>query len=527
MTPSPAQQAVLDQCVANERDFPKTYKRRHIFVSAKAGSGKSTLLTMIIAHCARYSLSCGVTMFNKVVATGMKEKVKSLGINMQSLRVDTAHSFGYAAFRNFRRGKRFQVEVGKCKLIYRDLFRNHREAYKVERQVMHLVSQAKQRGLGIEAIDPRAKEHGIGPTNPMWEQIINHFRVELEGVDLNFEWIIDAASQTLALSNKQHEIIDFDDQLYLPLLLNALFDTYDYLLVDEAQDSNAVRREIFRRSLAPGGCLIVVGDPHQAIYGFAGADNDSLHIFQREFDMLEFPLNICFRCDRAIIKMAQQWVPEIEARPDAAEGLIHRGEYSSFIARLDRLRLGGDDAILCRKNAPLMRLCFILMRKQIGCRFEGRDIGIQFVNFLKQLEQGTLRSVQQNLIEFQRYENMKLRAKGDDAAADLMNDKCAAMESLVTYATTQGWNVHKLESFIQGMFADSENPETPKDVVVLSSVHKAKGKEWDRVFLLGRAQFMPSPFTKTDWEAQQEKNLIYVAVTRAKHQLLEVTNIPE
>jgi len=56
----------------------------------------------------------------------------------------------------------------------------------------------------------------------------------------------------------------------------------------------------------------------------------------------------------------------------------------------------------------------------------------------------------------------------------------------------------------------------------LCTVHRSKGREWDRVFLVGRNQYMPSKYAKKEWEFKQEENLMYVAVTRAKKELVEV-----
>jgi DNA helicase-2/ATP-dependent DNA helicase PcrA len=69
--------------------------------------------------------------------------------------------------------------------------------------------------------------------------------------------------------------------IYLPLLLNLPLSTYDNVLIDEAQDINATRRELAFRSIKAGGRIIAVGDPNQAIYGFTGADVASLAKHQR------------------------------------------------------------------------------------------------------------------------------------------------------------------------------------------------------------------------------------------------------
>jgi DNA helicase-2/ATP-dependent DNA helicase PcrA len=56
-----------------------------------------------------------------------------------------------------------------------------------------------------------------------------------------------------------------------------------------------------------------------------------------------------------------------------------------------------------------------------------------------------------------------------------------------------------------------------KECVLLSTIHKSKGREWDKVLWL---QTGPSPWAKQDWEIEQEVNLCYVATTRAKKELV-------
>ena len=80
---------------------------------------------------------------------------------------------------------------------------------------------------------------------------------------------------------------------------------------------------------------------------------------------------------------------------------------------------------------------------------------------------------------------------------------------------------------ILSMFSNSDDFRTPKNLLTLCSVHKSKGLEWERVFLLGREDYMPSKWAKKDWMKIQENNLIYVAITRAKKDLIEVTGVSD
>jgi superfamily I DNA/RNA helicase len=58
--------------------------------------------------------------------------------------------------------------------------------------------------------------------------------------------------------------------------------------------------------------------------------------------------------------------------------------------------------------------------------------------------------------------------------------------------------------------------------LTLSSIHKSKGREWRRVFWLGMAAFQPSKYARKDWQIVQERNLQYVAGTRAMAELVHV-----
>jgi superfamily I DNA/RNA helicase len=85
--------------------------------------------------------------------------------------------------------------------------------------------------------------------------------------------------------------------------------------------------------------------------------------------------------------------------------------------------------------------------------------------------------------------------------------------------------VNDLVNEIYSMFGD-EKEMAQKQLLTLMTAHRSKGLEWNRVFILGRATLMPSPYAKKAWEQQQESNIEYVAITRAKAELIDVTMPP-
>jgi superfamily I DNA/RNA helicase len=73
---------------------------------------------------------------------------------------------------------------------------------------------------------------------------------------------------------------------------------------------------------------------------------------------------------------------------------------------------------------------------------------------------------------------------------------------------------------------DRDGSESRIPTLTLCTIHRSKGREWQRVYLIGRNRYMPSSYARLDWELEQERNLMYVAVTRSKGELVEV-RVPE
>jgi superfamily I DNA/RNA helicase len=80
--------------------------------------------------------------------------------------------------------------------------------------------------------------------------------------------------------------------------------------------------------------------------------------------------------------------------------------------------------------------------------------------------------------------------------------------------------VESLLAKIELMFTDQ--PEATR--LTLSTVHKAKGLEFETVFILDRDKYMPSRYAVQAWQKTQEQNLLYVAVTRAKLRLVYINS---
>lgn len=476
-------------------------------VEAVAGAGKTTTLVEAVK---RMRGSVFVGAFNTKMAGELKKRVAG----MTGVRAGTFHSAGYGLILKTWDQKPV-TDGNKC----RNLLQAHLDAIKSDHvdglvtAVCKLVSLAKQSGFGVKGLN-------AAPQRSDWRALAEHhdlFDRLPEGYDTRFA--VDFAIWLYQASLEQRDIIDFDDMILLPLYLNLRFYPNDWVLIDEAQDTNATRRLMAERMLRRGtGRLVAVGDPHQAIFGFTGADADSLDLIRRKFSATTLKLSVTYRCPRNVVAVARQYVNHITPAATAPEGEVQSMEYHEAC----KLMRPGS-AVLCRLNKPLVKLCTQLIRDGVPAKIEGRDIGEQFVALAGRWKVKSLDALDGRLETYLQRELAK--AEGDEAKQERISDIVETLRVLMARARSLGIStVDALRQMIRDMFGDVGEA---RNLVVLSSVHKSKGLEWPTVYLLGRRELMPSPWAKQDWQMGQERNLAYVAVTRAIETLIDVAVEPE
>lgn len=481
-------------------------------VEAVAGSGKTTTLVEAVNHMQG---SVAVMAYNKKMGEELKKRLNGL----PNVNCGTCHSFGFKTLFKSSIKPVLNTKGGiysKVGMIVNNML--NPDTQYMFAFLCKLVGLAKDAGIGILS---QIDDHSV------WQRLIDHHDLCIENGEVDYQQAIGLAIQALKTSTQDRVNIDFADMIYLPLYYGLKFDQYDWVLIDEAQDTNETRRALAKAMLAPNGRLIAVGDPRQAIFGFTGADHDSLDRIRKDFDAVTLPLSTCYRCGKDIIAHAKEWNSTIEAYEGNGQGRVDSVNYDEFIKTVETLNLSGKDGIICRKNAPLIGLAFSLIRKGIACRIEGKDIGAGLAALAKKWKVQSLNTLSDRLVAFANRECDKLNGKGQELKAEQLRDKVDTLLALVERCQSLGQQkVTDLLVMIEQMFSDSGDKFTNPNLVTLSSVHKAKGLEWSRVFLIGRQQFMPSPYAKQAWQQGQENNLIYVAVTRAIDHLVEVENIP-
>lgn len=485
-------------------------------VDAKAGAGKTSTLKMLLLAIPE-NKDVTLIAFSKLIARDLNNAVAELrettGRAFAKVRVTTFHAHGLNALRYRFKNLRFDDKTAKAKIsnLISNNF-NAREIELYESFATKLVHFAKCQGIGVRGM--------TDDTIDAWQDIVQHHAIMLDSFDATEAEGIEAARKLLALSNKaatKDLSLDYDDLLYIPLLLNIRFYSVAYCLVDEGQDINPARLAMCERLVMPSrhgtphtrfdGRLIVVGDPNQAIFGFTGAMHDSLDQVAARFNAVTFPLSVCYRCSAAVVAYAQEIVPTIQAAPGAPEGIAAAPLAPSAIATV----LTAADAILCRNVAPLVSLAYAIIRNGQGCKLLGRDIGAGLAKLVKSQKAKTLISLDSKLAEYAAREITIATAAKDTAKVESINDRVECVRT-ISGNLPAGATVADLISKIESMFVD-DNDESP--LLTLATIHKVKGKEYPQVALL-RPELIPSKYATQDWQIQQEMNLDYVWRTRAK-----------
>src|SRR5579859_4271614 len=483
---------------------------------ARAGCGKTFTLLEVAKTIVALGLGDVACMaYNKKIADEIKFKFEKIGYDWKVAQAGTCHSFGFAAWRKVaphvkvvKRGNdKLDAIITQCGLekggaIYTQ---NHGALVK-------LVSLAKQRALGH-----------IGEIEDMsqWFDIWDHFGLDDDVTeDVIAEELIKCAIKIYRISlNQCRDYIDFDDMILAPLYFKARFWPKKWILLDESQDTNLARRALALAMLDPKyGRMLFVGDDCQAIYGFTGADSDAMDLLKKATNAITLPLNVTRRCPKKVVALAKTLVPDFIAHEDAPEGVVRALAYGL----LEGENLGSSDAILCRNTAPLITTAYKLLSKGIGCRVEGREIGEGLIKLARRWKVKTLDKLLNKLEDYEARQTANFKSKGQEHRIDGLIDQVSCLRVIIDRCLFRKQNmIDDLVADIDEMFGDTAAGEKP-EVLTLSTVHKSKGREWKRVYILGRAKYMPSPYAKKEWQQIQEKNLEYVAITRAQSEMIDL-----
>lgn len=455
---------------------------RPCFLSARAGTGKTTTIRLAVEELIGSgfpSQNIAAVAFNKA---NQQDLAKALGAGIQ---VSTLHSLGFKAVRGFLPG----VELASDKLFELTRLQGFRGKNSRDQfaNTMKLVSAAKSVGLVPKDKRTPLFKAGLKADTPeSWTALVDYF--ELWDAD------IEKAREILIQSNEQaikERAIDFDDMVYLPVALGLRPYGPDYLIVDEAQDLSPLNLEMLKRTPSK---IWYVGDPYQTIYAWRGASEEVVE----KLGLPVLPLTNCWRCSGAIIKEAKKLVGDIQtsnAYGQAVEEVLEPVQWADL----------PPATILGRRNADLVTMALEFRSQRIRCCVFGRDFTKVLGSILDKLKGTTSKQLRESLKGWL----AKMSDKYPHQQAEL-RDYATCLNAVLSEVS----GAREAGKVISEMFSDTPQPGE----WLLSTVHKAKGKEWPEVWLL---DWTPRG-VEQPWQRKEDRNLRYVAITRAKSFLHKV-----
>lgn len=451
-------------------------------------SGKTHTLKEL-CNRTKEGTSCLFMAFNKSIAEELKTKLPT------TVECNTFHSMGLRTLmKNFR--FRMQLEENKCFSLCMELFDFRKKEYKEKMRYYFALQELWEKiRLSLCEINERnvsalCIEYDLDYEDSM----INDLN------KINERWRKDCAK---IQDNKSFKM-DFPDMLWIPynFVDEANFPKYQVVMADESQDLFTLQKEILQRYIKPRGRFIAVGDSKQLIYNFMGSDLDVFNSIKRMSNTICLPLSVTYRCAKKIVEKSNEVFPGTECVPTAIEGVIRSG---------DILEAESGDFILCRNNYPLVVAFIMLLEKGKKASIMGRDFGENLCRLMDN------QSCLDDLYLLLEDKASKLKKRGLSEIAIINNASYVALKEKVSIIETLykrfPGSFLALKQKIKNIFSDD------KTGIILSTIHKSKGLEAKRVFFLN-PELIPSKFAKTPKALYAEDCLKFVAITRAKEELV-------
>lgn len=506
--PTPEQSAVLDATRAGGES---------LMIQAFAGCAKTTTLEMAAPLVKAPALALA---FNKKIAMEMQRRFPG------NFSVKTMNGLGHGAWARANPSATIELDDKKLGRLVTTTAKDFGLELSSDLwdSARMLVSRAMTMGIVPEGSGPE----GLLPDDrAAWlDGPADDLGLAEDDFDLLWELSREILRRDIAEARKGR--ISFDDQVYCSSLLGGQFPRFPVVFVDESQDLNPLNHRMLELCMRSDGRLVSVGDVRQAIYRFRGADADSMSKIRRlRSNWVDLPLATTFRCPKRIVARQQAHAPGFTAFHTNAEGRVARladgldeDKPTWTWEHLTRWLMHPQDqvAVLCRNNGPLMSLAFRLLRRGVGVVMLGRDIGKGLAVLSRKLcpDDSTPRDLILGAIdEWEATESSKARVANREEKIAGISDRAECLRAVLSGAECR--DAGELRTMLTRLF------ERESGQVTLSSIHRAKGMEWDLVLHLDPWR-IPSKWARKSGDERQltqEYNLKYVCETRTRHTLIE------
>ncbi|WP_291382320.1 ATP-dependent DNA helicase UvrD2 [Demequina sp.] len=327
---------------------------------------------------------------------------------------------------------------------------------------------------------------------------------------------------------------------------------YRHFVVDEYQDVSPLQQYVLDQWLGGRRELCVVGDPAQTIYSFAGASPEHLLGFTRRYeDATVVRLVRDYRSTPQVVNLANglmahrgaasSGVELVSQRPSGPAVGFHAypddvAEAAAVAARIEALVSSGvaarEIAVLYRTNSQSEEIEDALASRSIGYlvrggqRFFSRDEVRKAIILLR----GAAVAASEDPLGAQVREAIVDAGWSEEppAARGAVRERWDALQALVELADNFDVDTvaatgapASMRDFVEHLADRASAQHAPSvDGVTLTTIHAAKGLEWDAVFLVGLSEgLLPISMAETDEAVEEERRLLYVGITRAREHL--------
>lgn len=495
--------------------------QNNIAIEALAGTGKTTTLVEI-ARLLPYEGAKIFCAFNKSIVDELNRRMIGTGVRAQ-----TFHSIGNQALARHLGKARLETRNYKYNDIVKPWAASNDALTAVITEAAQGVKDPADRQGFIEDMHKETVKMTVELLSMLryklteWDDadelhdLITQYRMD-DDIENNVEIIdvvLSAVPKLMSVAENQtnNHIIDFTDMIYWPVKWNLTLNKYQFVLVDEVQDMSPMQRAMIQ--MITGGRVFIVGDPHQAIYHWAGADSDSFERSVDQFDCTVYPLTITRRCSQLVTQHAANLVEAFKCPADHPQGKVLWLEDS----RLTEYAAPGD-FILCRLKSPLVAAALAFIAAGKPATILGSEIGKALISILEKIERRkgyTFPTLIDDLLSYEEERVEHYNKRNDQAMAENVRDQCAALRVVIENA--QANDLMAVKYRIETLFSNDQGIDGK---ITLGTIHKTKGLEARRVFIM-KPDKLPLRYENQIPEAViQEGNLDYVARTRAIEELI-------
>lgn len=476
----------------------------NIFINSVAGSGKTTIALAISKFINRSKGNSRIlyTCFNRSIKLEMDQRIKKVGI--RNLEAETLHSIGLRAIRKNLK-KRFNISSGKlskisevvitCPILgkkYPKLKVNEKWSY------MHHVKNIFEFAR-LNVVQDFEFEAALVFYN---ESVSN---IDQKRFDFNI--LIDFYNEFVkyykeeTFTKKEIEI-DYTDMVFLPVFLNLNMNLYvDYLMMDEIQDFNLCQHKLMKIIIKDSNIkqFVGIGDSKQSIYGFTGS-NPRLFDYLKDSNTVFKDMTLNFRCGYNIINKANEVYGNLNTTTTVA-GIVNEEAVISDINK--------GSLVIARTINTLLAGYFTLLNNNLPAKVIGEDIPAYLKSILNKYKGRYLKDILEYLKE--QIDIAKDPLMGDSYDLFIYGEDYSLINLL--YQQVNFRNLDKKD--IINKVANLLNNVVPEDHVTMCTIHKSKGLEADEVSILNIHE-IPLKNARNPFQLEQEYNLKYVALTRAK-----------